>query len=195
MDASGQYRAYQVTFGLRKYACKQATAAGLVLAIQDPPDCPGKGRTHPISLCSDLCADSRSMCTLQNQCMESWPTSAPTEAPQLEKEEGYLHHLQLQATVGNRDPLYAPPHTSLSRSNSSSKKMQIMHKILYSVFSNWPAVGTNTGGYKPEDTLKIQAVTIFRLYCFTEASQSLLPEPSYQCQLNPFAHILWKMFC
>lgn len=134
------------------------------------------------------------MCTLQNQCMESWPTSAPTEAPQLEKEEGYLHHLQLQATVGNRDPLYAPPHTSLSRPNSSSKKMQIMHKILYSVFSNWPAVGTNTGGYKPEDTLKIQAVTIFRLYCFTEASQSLLPEPSYQCQPNPFAHIFWKTF-
>lgn len=60
-----------------------------------------------------------------------------------------------------------------------------MHKILHSLLSDLAAVGTNTGGYKLKDALKIQVVTIFRLYCLTKAPQSLLPEPSEQCQLNP----------
>lgn len=77
---------------------------------------------HTIPLCSDLCTDSRSKCTLPNHCKDSWPTSAP----QLEKEEGYLS--QPQATAGYRDPLYAPPHTSLLRSNTSNKKRDTMHK-------------------------------------------------------------------
>lgn len=54
--ASGQHRAYQVTSGQIKYACKQATAVGLVLARQDLPDCPGKGRTLTQLQCAEICA-------------------------------------------------------------------------------------------------------------------------------------------
>lgn len=51
-----EHRAYQVTFGLRKYACKYATAVGLAtLARQEPPDCPGKGRMLTQFHCAVIC--------------------------------------------------------------------------------------------------------------------------------------------
>lgn len=123
---SGQYRAFQVTFGVRKYAHKQATAVGLVLARQELPDCPEKGKTHTQLHCAVICA-------LIPEASAPFQTSVRVASQHQQRHHSWRKRRATcynhGPTLGYREPLYAPPHTSPSKPTSSSKKTETTHKF------------------------------------------------------------------